>query len=549
VSLLRVDEKLSSPLTNIQQVVARGNPAWQWTIEYTDISDSERDVVQAFLMNCRGSLNSFKLTDPGEYALQSGVSSWTDVFSGHGRFGADALSATRFAFSNQIEKDIGPDGVMWNEWRDLATVATNLQWNSTMSLTGGGTYISRIKHFAPEKLSHQFAMTVGSAGNNDVYLHTPWISSAGVISYPFYSDKQTGDLNINIAEQVMTGGIIGDSWEYTDWRLSRCALICNTENLLTQSNNFGHADWDLTNAIVTSGFSDASPSGVTSGAWKLFGDASVNTEHYLEQVITKTNTRDVYAVAFYTKTEQLNQCLVTIKDSYSNERAYASFVSTAAPNNPGVSTTAGFSVAYAWNRDVGSGWTRCELRGVVSSADTFVAKITLISAGNQQYTEAASDGLVIANATIRRFPYAGPYHETTTTNITATESMSGSKVLAAGFDPETIIDAGQRIEIINQYHNETDGNYERSEFKRITNRVRTSLDGTAVLNIDPPLRNVPATNRTIASGLHRGMTAHNAIVFHQPELKARLVGSTIQYIDKALKSTDIVFSVVEDLTE
>jgi hypothetical protein len=227
VSLLRVDEKLSSPLTNIQQVVARGNPAWQWTIEYTDISDSERDVVQAFLMNCRGSLNSFKLTDPGEYALQSGVSSWTDVFSGHGRFGADALSATRFAFSNQIEKDIGPDGVMWNEWRDLATVATNLQWNSTMSLTGGGTYISRIKHFAPEKLSHQFAMTVGSGGgNNDVYLHTPWISSAGVISYPFYSDKQTGDLNINIAEQVMTGGIIGDSWEYTDWRLSRCALIC-----------------------------------------------------------------------------------------------------------------------------------------------------------------------------------------------------------------------------------------------------------------------------------------------------------------------------------
>ena len=70
IQLQRVDETFASPLTNIQQVVSRGNPAWKWTYEFTNLSESEREIVQAFLINCRGSLNTFKVRDPSQYSLR-----------------------------------------------------------------------------------------------------------------------------------------------------------------------------------------------------------------------------------------------------------------------------------------------------------------------------------------------------------------------------------------------------------------------------------------------------------------------------------------------
>ena len=61
--LTRSDELFQSPVTGIQQTASRGNAYWRQTIEYRDLSDAERDIVQAFLMKCKGSLNSFKIQD------------------------------------------------------------------------------------------------------------------------------------------------------------------------------------------------------------------------------------------------------------------------------------------------------------------------------------------------------------------------------------------------------------------------------------------------------------------------------------------------------
>ena len=84
--LIRTDELFKSPTTGAQQAASRGNAYWQWSIEYRDLSDDERDIVQAFLMNCKGSLNTFKINDFGNYEIAEQGSSWIDKFENKGDF-------------------------------------------------------------------------------------------------------------------------------------------------------------------------------------------------------------------------------------------------------------------------------------------------------------------------------------------------------------------------------------------------------------------------------------------------------------------------------
>ena len=121
--------------------------------------------------------------------------------------------------------------------------------------------------------------------------------------------------------------------------------------------------------------------------------------------------------------------------------------------------------------------------------------------------------------------------------------------MVAGFDEEQIIPAGQRMEIVNQFHDEDASTFERSEFKRLSSRVKTHREGYALLEIDPPIRNAPIPSRTAKTGSHSGQAMHNPVIFQYPEMKGRLMNGSIQYIDKPLKAMDIVFDVLEDLTE
>jgi hypothetical protein len=74
--------------------------------------------------------------------------------------------------------------------------------------------------------------------------------------------------------------------------------------------------------------------------------------------------------------------------------------------------------------------------------------------------------------------------------------------------------------------------------------------GVATLNFDPPIRNAPQHGYApISSPAFNGETIHNPVIFHKPEMKGRLLAGSVQYIDKPLKAMDIVFDVIEDMTE
>ena len=91
--LVRTDEQFISPVTGIQQIATRGNAFWRWSFQYKDLSLTERDILQAFLMKCQGPINNFKVSDPANYTIPGDISTWTDIYSNYGSFVRDVNSS------------------------------------------------------------------------------------------------------------------------------------------------------------------------------------------------------------------------------------------------------------------------------------------------------------------------------------------------------------------------------------------------------------------------------------------------------------------------
>ncbi len=560
MDLVRSDELFTSPVTGIQQTASRGGAYWRWTYEFKDLSLSERDIVQAFLTKCRGSLNSFKVTDPGNYQIKGSLSDWIDVFSGYGSFNVVAGSDTSllkinswFSHSIHYAPHITDEQMVRFEHRTRA-VAENLQWfgegvaGKVSSLETGKAYVQRIKHFQnPKVVSHKFWLTV-SSGNfayNAGSGPADRVSSSDNITVPFYTGADVSSYKLGVVEGL-DAGVIGDYFQYADYRLSRCALVSNSENLFTKSNNFTHADWVKTRANVASGYGGKSPTGVTSGSWKFFVDAQVNTTHLLFQDVVKITSEDVYSTAVYVKASELNRFRIQV----GNDQAYAYADVYAASGTIDSPTMVGAAIrAHTDIFDVGSGGYRCMISAVVDSQSLVYGRLWLQNdAGSIQFTGNGSDGIEIAHAQLRKFPFMGQYVETDATAVIGSGWQTGASLIVDGFDPGDIIKAGTRLEVVNRFHNPNSDYFERSEFKRVTEEVVAHREGWAILPIDPPIRNAPVTDRSFRIQSHLGETMHNPVIFDRPELKARLVGSTVQYIEKPLQMTDVVFSVGEELT-
>jgi hypothetical protein len=550
VQLRRVDSIIASPLTNIQQVASRGNPAWVWTYEYVDLSASERDIVQAFLLKAKGPVNTFKVSDPGDYEIRGTISDWIDVFNDKGSFSDPAGSGStnvnsQFTKGAGFNHHITDEKTVRFEWRSISS-GHNLGYANAV-LDAGKAYAQRIKNFNGEG-GRQFGLAVGSGASGQFISSAPTpVASDDAVTAPFVTDASTYDASV--VEWTGNSPKIGDFFEQADYRLARCALVSNSEQLFTRSDNLGHGDWLWFNVLVDSGYWDASPIGVTSGGWIMYNNTNVNTEHSIDQVITKPMTRDLYTLGFYCRQVTADMDVqLEFSDTGGNNQTANFDLTTGLPYSQGGSGF--FERPHAKGWPVGSDTYRCQLTVSVTSLNNLKGKIHLVnSAGNIQYTGNGSAGVEIFGASLRKGPFLGEWLATVTDTITGAVAQTGSRLRLDGFDAGDIIKSGQRFEIVNRFNNVNSSYFERSEFKRITKEAIAGLDGGAFIEFDPPIRNAPATDRSNITGTHRGETMHNPVIFHKPELKARLVAGTIQYIDKSLMTTDIVFDVIEDMIE
>ncbi len=561
VTLLRVDEIIRSPVTNVQQVVSRGNPAWQWTYEYKDLSESERDIVQAFLLKCKGSVNTFRVTDPGDYIARGSVSNWIDVFSNYGSFHSSVGSSSSkinswFGGATFVSHHITEEQLLIQQWKDLSN-STAIRWaghgvaGRVASLEVGASYVQRVKFFQnPDKVTGGALLSVGSGAIDVNISQGPVVRSTDNISLPFNVGYIESYYVMAVNAQINTGtSEIGDAWETTDYRLMRCALVSNSENLVTKSNEFDHVDWTGFNITVESGWMDHNPKGVNSGGWKMYGDSQTNTSHYFSQTITKVATEDIYCAALYVQADEHNQFKIEMMDASSNDVSGA-FFNVASKTATTATNSGDHEFAYASVFDVSSGILKLSLRSVVGPDTALTARFFAVNSdGSDQFTNNGSAGVNIFGAALRKFPYPGQYVPTDATAVVGTDWQTGSNLIVAGLSPGDIIKTGQRFEIVNQFNIASDDLFERSEFKRTTKEVRVGSEGYVMLSFDPPIRNSPKTNRSQIGFNHHGETLHNPVIFHKPEMKARLVNGTIQYTEKSLTLTDVSFEVFEDMTE
>jgi hypothetical protein len=574
VNLERRDEMFVSPATGIQQVASRGNAFWRWTYEFKDISLSERETVQAFLAKCRGSLNTFKVSDPANYEIRGSVSDWVDLYGNRSANLSKVGSSTSkinsyFRAPTQLATHVTDDDMVHFEWEIYISVGGTFQYNQVTALNAslelGKAYVQRVKFFQhPDRAATRTSFRVGSGTDTYIIQASPRVNSTGVITAPFYPGDDSDSYNINIVNwsnitgNPATAGHKGDHFYLSDYRLARCALVANSENLLTYSHEFDNAVWVTSNMNVGSGYGELGPTGVNSYAWALIPDTSVNTTHQIGTSITKINTEDMYTFSFYAKpVEASSHYAVNVRMSdtlatFPQGRYVTVFfdVAQGVSQDPySLNVVNQFYNPHAAIYDVGSGWKRCVLRAVSNSNSTLSVHIAVASASSLPFTGTNSPSFLVRDMQITRHPFAGPYMPTTDTAVVGTNWQTGSNLVVDGLDPNDKIKAGTRIEIVNQFANAGSGTYERSEFKKITEEVVVAPEGWAILPIDPPIRNAPETMRMSGEQGNFGDTMHNPVIFSNPELTARLLGGTVQYIEKPLQLTDVVFEVIEDLSE
>lgn len=553
--LARRDEVFSSPETGIQQIASRGNAFWSFSIEYKDLSESERDIVQAFLAKCQGRRNTFKIPDYGNYEVPGDVSTWTDIYSGHGSFAVTSVGSSTikvnswFIHHNYFSHHVSDDGLLRFEWRRKSS-AGNLRANNEMysegQLESGKAYIQRIKHFPhPDKIAHSFSFQVGSESTSYIVQSFPnQVRSADCITGPFFSGTEVSSLLVSVID--WSYGDIGDYFAYADYRLARCALVSNSENLITRSNEFDHADWTVQNASVTSG-GETSPLGTTDGAWKFFVSTTVNSHHNLVQAYTKISTEDFYTASLRAKASEKGELILRVDGGSSSQYAQAVFWLNSGTTGS-LSVNGDFTRPYAKIFDIGSGWYRCAITALVNSSNS-VRLVAFISSGTGfQFTGNGSDGIWIAEAQLKQHPFPGQYCPTVTSSLIGSNYQTGSKLVIEGLEPETKIKAGTRFEVVTQFHDRANGLYERSEFKRVTEEAVVHREGHAILEFDPPIRNAPIPTRSWRQQAHLGETVHNPVIFADPEIKVRLSDASIIEVEKPLKMYDITFEVIEDLT-
>lgn len=558
--LVRTDEIFASPITNIQQVVSRGNAAWTSIIEYTDLSDNERDIVEAFLTRCKGPTNTFKIPDFADYGAVGDVADWADVFSTYGEFNVDAGSGTNdvnswWHYFGDYEHHITDEDTLRFDAMTNISTAT-LLWRGTVSSYGvidaweaGRAYVARLRHFnRSDKDAHTFQVAVGSGRQSGgrVQLLSESINSTGQVSFPFFTGVQTADISVIEGSGVSHG----DYWEYADFRSNRCALVANSENQILYSNWFDDATWVGSHTTIESGFAGDPQGGAN--LWRMYVNSSeVNSNHFIQQTITVTNTRDTWtgSIKVRAPTDGLAGVRLSLKDSAGNESWAIANVKSATI----VSAVASGDFVKVWAEawPVQSDFVRCQITAVVTSLTDLIFHISATNSDNAiSYATADTSYLEISAAQLVKFPFMKHYCETTSSAsaVNVTSGQTGSTLLLEGFDAKDIVKAGQRFEIVTQFHTEANSLYEKSEFKRVTREAKATLDGRMAIEFDPPIRNAPATGASVNGGDHYAGTLHNPVIFYKPEMKARLIDNTIQYIEKPLKLTDITFEVVEDLT-
>lgn len=490
-----------SPLNGVGQTIDRSGDRWKVTLNVENASDratvAERSIAEAFLAAIRNKNNRVWVTPPG-YAPRGSFSA-PELFAN-----ADFTNGTTGWLQTNLALSVR-DRVMRCAIGEV--VAYPQLYQSSVAVTQYAPHILRAMFYAGNGLG---ATALGPALADSGGQAASYTMSRGLVSVSRVVASATATVFPLVVSPV-SGYEVGHYLELPFTSLSRCALVDNAPNVLTQTNDFSHADWTKSGTAVTANYFTA-PDGTTS-ADRIIEDTSTG-EHYVLQSKTRVNEVADWCFAIALAPGDIgglrNRAQLCIVDSGSTNAIIAQF--DLLNGTISVAATAGGATANprAFIKPMGLGYYYCAIVGQMPASDTTVRGVVNLieNPSTSSYTGASSRNIAAWRGTLAQSSVPVRLSDRTTAAPSGT-SQTGSGVYLKGLPASTqnLARAGDWCQIGDQLFKVTsplDGDAAGLGYLTVSPNVRTPFADNAPVIFNQPMAKMRLATEEMSWSLHPG---------------------------------------------
>jgi hypothetical protein len=466
--------RFSSPLSGTVRSVARPGDRWSFQLDYQNLQGLDRARLESFIANMRGAANR-ALYSPGDYIQR-------------GSFPSAELLANN-AFKNGVTGWSATASTIAVTDRALRVAPTFPQGTlptavSTISSVAYTPYVGRALFGSGRGMPSGNGAGVQLLGSSAI--SSAFSTAPGMQSTVLTADGTTLNLSMIANAGVDSGATFGNFLDFYYASLTQCALVDNSPNLLTFSDQQNNAAWTkLRTSIAGGGGTVAAPDGTTTASI-LAEDTTATSTHLIEQNVTIPASVADYCFSVVVAANSRTWCEIILQENtaFGSISIYVNLATGAFGSS---ATTSNWSNLRAFiaplGATVGSGWYKVDLIGRKTNAATSLTGLILLATGNgvNTYTGTSQSMLIwrcgIAQSSVPLSP------SQTAGSITAGISQTGNALRIKGLPVSAngLLLAGDWIEV-------------NKELKRVTGALNSDASGLGYLQFSPPLRNSPNDN-------------------------------------------------------
>lgn len=446
-----------------QQVATYGDPAWSARMRFRGLRQADRARIMSALLDARGGYGVVRVC-PYEPP--------------RGSFPASELFANA-DFSN------GATG--WGSQNATLSVSDRVMRLTANKASGAAPAITQtltVTQYAPHLLRgfagprNRSGLTIGTYAGGSNYS----TDAQGLISQSVFPlTTSSGALYPIVYDGSGNVTITGDWIECPFASFSRCALVDNSPNALTYSDQFDNAAWSKNGATISAN-ADTAPDS-TSTADRLV-ESSGGSLHFINRAVTKAASAQDWCGFVYAKANTRSQIRIVIGDNASNYGSVYVDLSTGTVLS-GPSASGAVTNARAFIVDKGNGWYLCCLVANIPASITAsnYMVVYLASGGGVSYSGDGSSNVRIWRGGYAQSSVPVRPAQTTSTAVASGTTQTGSLINIKGLPVSTdgLLMAGDWCEI-------------NGELKQLTAPLNSDAAGLGQLSIRPGLVNAAADN-------------------------------------------------------